>query len=349
MALQLLLMENRRALRRERVFRDRKNPLDEYNDVEMYKKYRFTRFGCLHVINRIEAELHHPTQRNHALPASLQVFIALRFYATGSLYDYAGEMQGCSIATCSRVVRRVTPVLCRLRNELIQFPTTPVAVREMQRDLFGLSGFPELVGVVDGTHIGLHGCNLGNNEHIYVNRKGRHTINVQVVCDAHFKITNVVARWPGSTHDSRIFQASRIGQLFQRQELQGILLGDSGYALQPWLMTPLLNPATDAERAYYRAHAHTRVVIEQVNGQLKNKFRCLLGHGMQIVPERACDIIIACCVLFNISKLLKEPHLDPENDQEDEEDDNEDVEEDEVVAGVTGASVRARIITNCFG
>ena len=71
MALQLILMENRRALRRERVFRDRKNPLDEYDDVEMYKKYRFTRFGSLHIIDRVEAHLHHPTQRNHALP---QVF-----------------------------------------------------------------------------------------------------------------------------------------------------------------------------------------------------------------------------------------------------------------------------------
>ena len=167
MAPQLILMENRRAFRRERVFRDRKNPLDEYDDVEMYKKYRFTRFGSLHIIDRVEAHLHHPTQRNHALPASLQVFIALRFYATGSLLDCAGEMHGCSIATCSRVVRRVTPVLCRLRNEIIQFPTTAAAVREMQRDFFALSGFPQIVGVVDGTHVGLHGCKLGQHEHIY--------------------------------------------------------------------------------------------------------------------------------------------------------------------------------------
>ena len=107
---------------------------DEYDDVEMYKKYRFIRFGCLHIIDRVEAHLHHPTQRNHALPASLQVFIALRFYATGSLLDCAGEKRGCTrgIATCSRVVRRVTPVLCRLRNKIIQFPTTAAAAREMQ-------------------------------------------------------------------------------------------------------------------------------------------------------------------------------------------------------------------------
>lgn len=32
-----------------------------------------------------------------------------------------------------------------------------------------------------------------------------------------------------------------------------------------------------------------------------------LGMVMQITPARACDIIVACCVLFNISKDLKEP------------------------------------------
>ena len=252
MALQLLLAQNRRALHRERVFRDRRNPLDAYDDVQLYKKYRFTRLGCLDIINRIEAELRHPTRRNHAIPASLQVFIAMRFYATGSVFDCAGEAHGCSIPTCSRVIRRVTTVLCSLRNTLVKFPTTPAAVQETQRAFFNISGFPQLVGVVDGTHIGLHGCKLGDNEPIYINRKGKHTINVQLICDAEFKITNVVARWPGSTHDSRIFQASRIGQLFERGDLQGILLGDSGYALQPWLMTPITAPVTHGERAYNR-------------------------------------------------------------------------------------------------
>ena len=139
MALQLLLAQNRRALRRERVFRDRKNPLDAYDDVELYKKYRFTRLGCLDIINRIEAELRHPTRRNHAIPASLQVFIALRFYATGSVFDCAGEAHGCSIATCSRVIRRVTTVLCGLRNTLVKFHTTPAAV---QKSMFIALGSP---------------------------------------------------------------------------------------------------------------------------------------------------------------------------------------------------------------
>ncbi|KAJ8049002.1 hypothetical protein HOLleu_01538 [Holothuria leucospilota] len=93
------------------------------------------------------------------------------------------------------------------------------------------------------------------------------------------------------------------------------------------------------------AQTRTRARTEQVNGQLKNKFRCLLGDGMQIAPPRACDIIVACCVLFNISKDLNEPHLDPQNDQEVQH------EADEMVvaaADVHGVALRADIIANFF-
>ena len=38
---------------------------------------------------------------------------------------------------------------------------------------------------------------------------------LQMICDAHLRIMNCVARWPGSVHDSRIFNLSQIGQMLQ--------------------------------------------------------------------------------------------------------------------------------------
>ena len=81
--------------------------------------------------------------------------------------------------------------------------------------------------------------------------------------------TNIVARWPGSTHDSFIFNNSHIGQKLE-SELHsmenGLLLGDSGYPCKPYLMTPYLNPTTAKQEAYNKSHKGTRVAIEQTFG-----------------------------------------------------------------------------------
>ena len=252
MALQLYLRDYRRGLRRERIFRDRTQPLDIYNDLEIYQRYRFTRLGCMHVIDRLQVHLEHPTNRSRALSPSSQVFIALRFYASGSKSALAecASLHGCSKSSASRALRRVTTALVNIRNHEVRFPTTPAAVTTAQREFFNVAGFPQVVGAVDGTLVGIHGCNYGPDEHVFVSRKGRHAINVQLICSAQYKIINVVARWPGSTHDSRILRESQIGRQLANHELQGVLLGDSGYPLQPWLMTPILNPATAEETAY---------------------------------------------------------------------------------------------------
>ena len=43
------------------------------------------------IIDLLDAELSHLTQQNHALPTSLQVFIALRCYASGSFQSVTGD------------------------------------------------------------------------------------------------------------------------------------------------------------------------------------------------------------------------------------------------------------------
>ncbi|KAJ9586746.1 hypothetical protein L9F63_019684, partial [Diploptera punctata] len=61
---------------------------------------------------------------------------------------------------------------------------------------------------------------------------------------------NIVTGWPGSAHDSRMFKSSMICGQFEEGEVSGILLGDSGYACDHFLMTPLLSPQTRADFNY---------------------------------------------------------------------------------------------------
>ena len=77
-------------------------------------------------------------------------------------------------------------------------------------------------------------------------------MNMQVVFDANFNILDVVAKWPGATHDSRILTESGLRQLFERHHVPvGChLLGDSGYPCKTWLLTPYLNPQPGAQLKY---------------------------------------------------------------------------------------------------
>lgn len=81
-----------------------------------------------------------------------------------------------------------------------------------------------------------------------------------------------------------------------------IIVGDSGYALRPWLMTPIDNPGPDSpEERYNNRQKSTRSLIERCNGVLKLRFRCLLKHRvLHYSPEKSSKIINACVVLHNI-------------------------------------------------
>ena len=167
-----------------------------------------------------------------------------------------------------------------------------------------MSHFPRVIGAIDGTHIPIHNPG-GADAQRYIIRKGFHSLNIQVCCDATSLIRSVVARWPGSTHDAKIFHESNLKQRFENGKIPGILLGDNGYPCLHYLLTPLLNPQTQAERHYNKAHKATRNVIERTFGILKRRYPCL-HFPLRTSLQNSYAIIIAVCVLHNIVILHRE-------------------------------------------
>lgn len=88
-----------------------------------------------------------------------------------------------------------------------------------------------MVGCIDCTHVAIACPN--ENEHIFVNRKHYHSLNVQLVCDENLKILNIVNNFPGSTHDAYIWRQCELSRVMERiyrenNENSFFLLGDSG-------------------------------------------------------------------------------------------------------------------------
>lgn len=95
--------------------------------------------------------------------------------------------------------------------------------------------------------------------------------------------------------------------------------GDSGYPLEPFLLTLILGEGpSPVEQLYNTAHKDARVVVERCFGVLKSRFRCLSRfRALHYSPTKAAQIVNACAVLHNICKLygLPDPPAEPvEND-----------------------------------
>lgn len=80
-----------------------------------------------------------------------------------------------------------------------------------------------------------------------------------------------------------------------------MLLGDSGYPLRRYLLTPFADVETAAQEKYNKALCHTRVKIECCFGILRNRFQCLMKPLRVIGPEASGNVILSCMVLHNLA------------------------------------------------
>ncbi|KAJ3641982.1 hypothetical protein Zmor_028450 [Zophobas morio] len=294
--------ENQQRVRIEAV-----DPFD-LSDFRFIKLFRLRKEDVEDIEELIEPLLNQ-RQRLTGLTTRTKLLAALRFFAGGSYQlDVGGNYTvGLSQPSVSRAIHEIidafnTPFML---NRFIKFPQTIEELTNIRQRFFYKFGLPGIIGCIDGTHVSI--VTPIENEHLYINRKRYHSLNVQIICDEQLKITNVNARFPGSTHDSFVWQNSNIFTFLRDlpREHRGsyYLLGDSGYPLRAWMMTPILpEPPAGSPEANYNARIRTiRSSVEMCHGKLKNRFRCLLkDRTLHYSPVTAGQIVNSCAVLHNI-------------------------------------------------
>jgi hypothetical protein len=144
-------------------------------------------------------------------------------------------------------------------------------------------GLPGVVGAIDGTHFHIKKPTLVPEDYFYF-KSGGYSIHYQAVVDRNKKILDVAVGMPGSTNDSRALkcsslyrQATSSNQLFDaaysQEGFSPFLIGDKGFPLYPWLLTPYRNLPGGrrcvAERLYNRKLRRGCCVIENAFGILK--------------------------------------------------------------------------------
>lgn len=296
-----------------RNFRERTDPFEIYSEEEFKIRFRFSKVTVNELLYMIGENLEPLTRRNHSISSKLQLVVALRYFATGTFQAVMGDSVGIHKSTVSRIVRRVSRRIAGLKETLIQMPRTEQEILDVKKGFYAVARFPGVIGCIDCTHIQIKSPG-GDNAELYRNRKGYFSINTQAVCDSSLRIMNIVARWPGSVHDSTIFNNSRLhADLENGLYGAGYLLGDRGYPCKPYLLTPFTNPILPDQQAYNRSHIRTRNTIERCFGVIKRRFPCL-SLGLRTSVDTTLTIIVACCVLHNLAINMNDEVPDQEID-----------------------------------
>lgn len=142
------------------------------------------------------------------------------------------------------------------------------------------------------------------------------------------RILAVDACRPGSCHDSFVWKMSDARRYYAEMYNGGArhirLLGDSGYGLTPYLMTPYKNPEYGSvQHTFNKRHASARNVVERTIGVVKSRFRCLQNF-IPYTPAKVINIINVCCALHNICKHYNIAfHEEITANYDDDDDDNE--------------------------
>ncbi|XP_049312592.1 putative nuclease HARBI1 isoform X2 [Bactrocera dorsalis] len=309
----LLLLEEEENLEnrdRARYFRSLRDSTDPFalSESEFMKNFRLPRDICRSLID----DLRPHDQQKTSLPLTIRVLATLNFFGHGSYQKCVGN--NCNLpmsqSSLSRSMRAVAKLIVKVKGEEIKFPSSTEEENIVRTGFFTKYGIKSTIGAIDCTHVAIIAPASNNIERplgLYLNRKGFYSINVEAVCDHRLCFTFLNAKFPGATHDSGIWATSDLREHLIRQHTndsvghrrESWLIGDQGYPLEPWLLTPVGNPSTSQERKYNKLHCTARNCVERAFGVLKSRFRCLLKHRVLHYSHETSALIISSCVILH--------------------------------------------------
>ncbi|KAJ8914229.1 hypothetical protein NQ315_003592 [Exocentrus adspersus] len=269
------------------LFMDINDLFHLYDDLSFFRRFRLTRNTVLDLLPRIEQDLEFPYDVNHSLSPMNQLLITLMFYSSNSHMIIISDIVKITIAL--------------LAPHYIHFPRNRIDVQQAQNSFYEIASFPKVIGAVDGTHIRIR------------SPRGQ---NAEVISNARRDIIDLIARWPGSAHDATVLNSSNVRKEFENNmHSEYFLLGDSAYPVKEYLLTPLQNPAGEAEQLYNESHIRTRGVVEQLFGIWKHRFP-ILAYGSRLKFQNTLTVIVATGILHNIARKMGElePSLPEEID-----------------------------------
>ncbi|GAB4860201.1 hypothetical protein Ancab_040427 [Ancistrocladus abbreviatus] len=249
-------------------------------------------------------------------PLSLndQVAIALRRLSSGESLLTIGDALGLNHSTVSQVTWRFVEAMEERGLHHLQWPTES-EMTKIKSKFEKIRGFPNCCGAIDTTHIMMCLPLADPSTKVWSDREKNHSMLLQAIVDPDMRFRDIITGWPGKISDNMVLQSSNFFKLCEKgkrlngkrielpegTEVGEYIIGDSGFPLLPWLITPY--PGKDLPEPkgeFNRRHFATRMVAQRALTRLKEMWKIIRGSMWRPDKHRLPRIILVCCLLHNI-------------------------------------------------
>ncbi|KAL5733293.1 hypothetical protein ACOSP7_032636 [Xanthoceras sorbifolium] len=252
------------------------------------------------------------------------VAVALRRLSSGESLSNIGDLFGLNQSTVSQITWRFVEAMEERGLHHLQWPTE-AEMENLKSKFEKIRGLRNCSGAIDITHIVMNIPAVDPSNNVWLDREKNYSMILQVIVDPEMRFRDIITGWPGSLNDALVLQSSgffklaeegkRLNgkklQLSEGTELQEYIVGDTGFPLLPWLLTPYHGKGlSDYQAEFNKRHSATRMVAQMALARLKEVWRII--HGVMWMPDknRLPRIVLVCCLLHNIIIDMEDELLD---------------------------------------
>lgn len=243
-----------------------------------------------------------------------QVAVALRRLSSGESLTNIGDSFGMNQSTVSQVTWRFVEAMEERGLHFLCWPTQG-EMEEIKSKFERMRGLPNCCGAIDITHIMMTLPTADSSDDVWLDGEGNCSMTLQAIVDPEMRFRNIITGWPGSMSDDIVLRSSGFFKLCEEgtclngkrmvlsegTEVREFIVGDSGFPLLEWLITPYQGTKlSDNKSEFNKRLSATQIVARRAFVRLKEMWKIIQGVMWKPDKNKLPRIILVCCILHNI-------------------------------------------------
>lgn len=290
------------------------NGVDRFKSTFRMSQKTFD-YICSLVKDHMMAKTHFNFSNGKPMSINDQVALALTRLGSGNSLISIGDSFGAHHSTVSQVTWRFVEAIEEKGRHHIRWPSTDQEMADIKHKFEKIQGLPNCCGAIDITHITMLLTSSDQEAETWLDYKKNHSMILLAIVDPDLRFLDIVTGWPGMMNDSSVLYSSNFFKLCQKgekmngkkislandTEVREYIIGDSGFPLLPWLVTPYQEKElTKSELRFNKRLLETHGVAKAALARLKEVWRMIRGDMWRPDKHKLPRFILACCILHNI-------------------------------------------------